>query len=129
MDAYINGDTPLAKSSNRETPTMTIAASGHNNTDLNSYLAVEFEFLHDVLEALRITKEQGVDLRVVIKVRANGYRGEYERFVQEYFPGLVNEFLDNSPMAAVFEQTDFFITIYSRLLFEASCLGFPCLYY
>ena len=126
MDAYAQKSTRVI---NREAPSVTIGASGHNNTDLNSYLAVEFDFLHDVLEALRIIKEQDVRLRIVVKVRANGYREQYEQFVQEYFPGLVNEILDNAPMGTVLEQTDFFISIYSQTLFEASCLGIPCLYY
>lgn len=126
MDDYILNVLP--RTINRETPTITIGASGHSNSDLNSYLAVEFEFLYDVLQALRIVKERG-RLRIVIKVRANGYRGQYEEFVKEYFPGLVDEILDNVPMSSVLKKTDFFISIYSQTLFEASCLGIPCLYY
>jgi hypothetical protein len=128
MDAYVQ-QAAHPRAVNRDAPTVTIGASGHNNTDLNSYLAVEFEFLHDVLQALRMVKEQNVSLRVVIKVRANGYRGQYEEFAREYFPGLVDEILDNVPMSSVLEKTDFFISIYSQTLFEASCLGIPCLYY
>lgn len=128
MDAYVQ-KAAHPRVIDRDEPTVTIGASGHNNTDLNSYLAVEFEFLHDVLRALRIVRERGVRLRIVIKVRANGYRWQYEEFVKEYFPGLVNEILDNTPMSTVLEQTDFFISIYSQTLFEASCLGIPCLYY
>lgn len=128
MDAYVQ-QAAHPRAINREAPTVTIGASGHNNVDLNSYLAVEFEFLHDVLQALRIVKERGVRLRIVIKVRANGYRGQYEAFAREYFPGLVDEILDNAPMGTVLERTDFFISIYSQTLFEASCLGIPCLYY
>ena len=48
MDAYVQ-DVPL-RPINRKTPTVTIGASGHNNIDMNSYLAVEFEFMFDVLE-------------------------------------------------------------------------------
>lgn len=114
---------------NRAAPTITIGASGHNNTDLNSYLAVEFDFLYDVLDALKTIKSRSVALRVIIKVRANGYRKQYVEFVQEYFPGLVDEILDNVPMLQVLQRTDFFISIYSQTLFEASCLGIPCLYY
>lgn len=128
MDTYVQKAT-RPRVINRDEPMVTIGASGHNNTDLNSYLAVEFEFLHDVLHALRIVKERGVRLRIVIKVRANGYRGQYEKFVKEYFPGLVDEILDNVPMGMVLERTDFFISIYSQTLFEASCMGIPCLYY
>jgi len=128
MDAYVQ-KAAHRRVINRDEPTVTIGASGHNNTDLNSYLAVEFEFLHDVLQALRIVKERGVHFRIVIKVRANGYRGQYEEFVQEYFPELVDEILDNAPMGEILERTDFLISIYSQTLFEASCLGIPCLYY
>jgi len=114
---------------NRTTPTITIGASGHNNTDLNSYLAVEFDFLYDVLDALKTIKSRGVTLHIIIKVRANGYRKQYEEFAQEYFPGLVDEIFDNVPMLQVLQRADFFISIYSQTLFEASCLGIPCLYY
>ncbi len=126
MDAYVQ---KLPKKINREEPTITIGASGHNNTDLNSYLAVEFEFLYDVLQALQIVKQQDVHLKIMIKVRANGYRGQYEKFVQEYFPGLVNEIEDNISMNTILKKTDLFITIYSQTLLEASCLGIPCIYY
>lgn len=126
MDAYAQQH---LRKINRAEPTITIGASGHNNTDLNSYLAVEFEFLSDVLQALCIIKQQGVRLRIVIKVRANGYRAQYEEFAREYFPGLVDEILDTAPMRAVLDRTDYFISIYSQTLFEASCLGIPCLYY
>ncbi len=128
MDAYVQNEASL-RVVNRDEPTVTIGASGHNNIDLNSYLAVEFDFLHDVLQALSILKGRGVKLRIVIKVRANGYRGQYEQFVQEYFPGLVDEILDSVSMNSVLEKTDFFISIYSQTLFEASCMGIPCLYY
>jgi len=127
MDAYV-WEAPL-RQINRETPTVTIGASGHNNTDMNSYLAVEFEFLFDVLQALCIVKDRGMNLRVVIKVRSNGYREQYEQFCREYFPGLVGDIVDKAPIKDILEQTDFFISIYSQTLFEASCMGIPCLYY
>lgn len=114
---------------NRVTPTVTIGASGYNITNLDSYVAVEFDFLHDVLSALRVVKERGVALRIVIKVRSNGYKQQYDDFVAEYFPGLVDEILQTAPMRSVLERTDFYISIYSQTLFEASCLGIPCLYY
>lgn len=114
---------------NRSSPTITIGASGHNNTDLNSYVAVEFDFLYDVLSALRVMWDRGIELQIIVKVRANGYRKQYEDFVQEYFPGLVGEILDSAPMVEVLSRTDFYISIYSQTLFEASCLGIPCLYY
>ncbi|NOT22164.1 MAG: hypothetical protein HOP22_05500 [Nitrospiraceae bacterium] len=127
MDAYVQ-NVPR-RLINRKAPTVTIGASGHNNTSLNSYLAVEFEFMFDVLEALRRIKHESPELRIVIKVRSNGYREQYEQFSNEYFPGLVNEIMDNVSIKDVLDRTDFFITIYSQTLFEASCMGIPCLYY
>jgi hypothetical protein len=127
MDMYVREHSP--RSINRDTPTVTIGTSAYSPIDLNSYVAVEFEFMHDVLTALKIVKDQGVALRVVLKVRANGYRQQYENFVQEYFPGLVDEILDTVPFHEVLERTDFYISLYSQTLFEASCLGIPCLYY
>ncbi len=114
---------------NREAPTVTIGTSAHSIVDLNSYLAVEFDFMHDVLSALQITKKQGVQLHIVIKVRANGYIEQYQKFVQEFFPGMVDEILDTVPFSSVLEKTDFYISLYSQTLFEASCSGIPCLYY
>ena len=127
MDEYVN--CRLQRPIDRVSPTVTIGASGHSNVDLNSFLAVEFEFLQDVLLALREVEEGGVNLRIVIKVRANGYREQYLDFVNEYFPGLVDEILDTVPMAKVLARTDFYITFYSSTVFEASCLGIPCVYY
>lgn len=127
MDDYVQAVQP--RSIDRNSPTVTIGTSGHNSIDLNSYLAVEFEFLHDVLRALHIVREQGGCLRIVIKVRANGYREQYQEFVREYFPGLVDEIQGMVPIREALEKTDFFISIYSQTLFEASCLGIPCLYY
>jgi hypothetical protein len=117
------------RSINRKTPTVTIGASGHNITNLDSYVAVEFDFLYDVLHALRVVRERGVELRVIIKVRSNGYWHQYQEFAEEYFPGLVDEILQAVPMRSVLDRTDFYISIYSQTLFEASCLGIPCLYY
>ena len=110
-------------------PTVTIGTSGHNITNLNSYVAVEFEFLHDVLSALQTVEEAGSSFRVIIKVRDNGYRSQYESFVAEYFPGLAVEIQQFTPMRAVLERTDFYITIYSQTLIEAACLGIPGVYY
>lgn len=127
MDQYVREYLP--RIINRGTPTVTIGASAHSVVCLNSYLAVEFDFMHDVLSALRIVKKQGVRLKIVIKVRANGYREQYQAFVQEFFPGIVDEILDAVPFVSVMGKTDFYISLYSQTLFEASCLGIPCLYY
>ena len=126
MDGY--GRT-AQKLIDRDCPTITIGASGFNNIDLNSYLAVEFEFLDDVLSAIRTVREGGRRCKVVLKVRANGYSHLYRRFLEEYWPGAVEAVLDQQPMKTVLEAADFYISIYSQTLFEASCLGIPCVYH
>jgi spore coat polysaccharide biosynthesis predicted glycosyltransferase SpsG len=108
---------------------VTIGPSAFSVIDLNSFLAVEFDFMYDVLFALQIVKTQGVQLKIIIKLRANGYRRQYVEFVKEFFPDMDVEFQDTIPMKAVLEKTDFYISLYSQTLFEASCLGIPCLYY
>ena len=115
MDDYALSE---LRSINRVTPTVTIGASGHNITNLDSYVAVEFDFLHDVLRALRIVKDRGLALRIIIKVRSNGYKQQYEAFAKEYFPGLVDEILHTVPMRNVLERTDFYISIHIPRLFS-----------
>lgn len=109
--------------------TVTIGASGFNPTDLNSYVAVEFDFIHGVLDAIRRVRERGADVRVVIKVRANGSKAQYLQFTEEFFPGLVTEIVDAAPMRSVLNASDLFISIYSQTLFEASCMGIPVIYF
>ena len=126
MDAY-----PPAsrRSHDPQRFTVTIGASGFNPTDLNSYVAVEFDFIGGVLEALRRVRDRGAEIRVVIKVRANGSKAQYARFTEEFFPGLVAEIVDDVPMRSVLHATDLFISIYSQTLFEASCMGIPVIYF
>jgi len=114
---------------NRQTPTITIGTSAYSVVDLNSYVAVEFDFMHDVLVALNKLKQEGKSMRIVLKVRANGYLAQYRQFSDQYFPELVDEICQNVPMQNVLERTDFYITTYSQTLFEASSLGIPCVYY
>jgi len=128
MDAYCGG-TILVQTINRDCPCITIGASGHNNTDLNSYLAIEFDFLYDVLSALKEFSINNNPIRVKVKVRSNGIKSQYESFCKEYFPDFVEKIIDNESMIDVFKDTDFYISIYSQTLFEASCLGIPCVYY
>jgi len=118
-----------ARTIDRLVPTITIGASGFSNIDLNSYLAVEFEFLFSVLTAIRNLMNQGRKLHVVLKVRSNGYLEQYRQFVDEYFPQLIVRMEDDVPMRAVLDQTDLYVSIYSQTLFEASCLGIPVVYH
>lgn len=113
---------------NYDSPTVVIGASGFNNVDLNSYVAVEFDFMFDVLTALSKIKKQK-SIKVIIKTRPNGYKWQYEHFVEKYFKGVVDEIVDNVAMFDVLRLADFYISIYSQTLFEASCLGVPVVYY
>jgi hypothetical protein len=126
MDMYSVTD---KKTIDRNCPTVVIGASGFNSVDLNSFVAVEFEFLSAVLSSLQQVKDSGQPLKVIIKVRPNGYRSQYEQFVAKYYPTLVDEIVDSIPMRDVLERADFYISIYSQTLFEASCLGVPVVYY
>jgi hypothetical protein len=126
MDAYAN--TP-PKKIDRIRPTVTIGASGFNHIDLNSFSAVEFEFLYEVLSAIRNLGTLAPAFRVLLKVRPNGYSELYRQFTAEYFPGMVDLVIDNEPMRKVLDESDLFISIYSQTLFEASCLGIPVIYH
>lgn len=126
MDIYSNSSKRVV---NREKPKVTIGASGFNPVDLNSYVAVEFEFMYDILSALSIIVSQGIEVEITIKVRPNGYQKQYKNFVNEYFPPLHVKIFSDVPMMAVLEKSDLYISISSQTLFEASCLGIPCIYY
>jgi hypothetical protein len=126
MDTYVNSP---RRELQREKPTIVIGASGYNNTNLGSYVAVEFEFLHDVLTALDTLRKNGVELKAIIKVRDNGYREQYKAFTQEYFGELAPVIIEGVPIRQILEQADFYVSIYSQTLFEASCLGVPAVYF
>ena len=127
MDEY-SSSSKLQKI-NRKKPTITIGASGFNSTNLSSYVAVEFDFMYDVISALNRVLIQGTEIDIIIKVRPNGYKAQYEKFIKLYFSELSIEILDNVPIRNLLERTDFYISIYSQTLFEASCLGIPVVYY
>jgi hypothetical protein len=110
-------------------PTLGIGASGFTSVDLNCFLAIEFEFLNDILKACEMLRERGREMDLVIKVRSNGYIQQYKDFLNEYYPDIQVRIFDFIPMWKIYEQSDFFISIYSQALFEAACLGIPVLYY
>ena len=116
------------KEVNRDTPTIVIGASGFNSVDLNSYVAVEFDFMYDVLNAL-ISFNKENEINVIIKVRPNGYAEQYTKMVNQYFSRLGVSIVANKPMKDVLSQADLYLSIYSQTLFEASCLGVPVIYY
>jgi len=127
MDAYAKTTRPVII--NRVNPTIVIGASGYNNIDLNSYVAVEFDFLADILTACRTLIRQGRRMNIIIKVRPNGYIEQYSKFIQEYYPDIPVMIFDKKPMKQILSRADFYISIYSGTLFEASSLGIPVLYY
>jgi len=127
MDSYINNDKP--REINRLKPTITIGTSGFGSLNLISYVAVEFEFMFDVLTAFQEISDGGDAFRLVIKVRPNGFLNQYKNFVKQYFPNLSIDVVREVPMKEVLLKTDLYISIYSQTLFEASCLGIPAIYY
>jgi hypothetical protein len=129
MDDYISSLKNNAKVINRASPVIGIGASGFNNTDLNSYVAVEFDFMFDVLSALQDLKNEGQLFAIIIKVRPNGVLDQYKSFVSEYFDCLKIEVLWDVPISEVLQKSDLYISIYSQTLFEATCLGIPAIYY
>lgn len=114
---------------NRITPVITIGTSGFNGINLISHVAVEFDFIYDILAAFQALKNEGHLFSLVIKVRPNGVLEQYKSFVAEYFCDLEVELLRAVPMVDVLQKTDLYISIYSQTLFEASCLGIPVIYY
>jgi UDP-N-acetylglucosamine 2-epimerase len=126
MDIYAN----IEKNNiNREVPTITIGASGFNPVVLNSYVAVEFDFMYDILSAFKTLRQKGEKFNIIIKVRPNGYKQQYLDFSKDYFKDLSITIESTAPMIEVLKKTDFYISIYSQTLFEASCLGIPVVYY
>lgn len=126
MDAYAVGG---RKSVDRENPTIVIGAAGYDNCDLNSYVAYEFDYLNDVLTALRELRQKGRPMRLVLKIRANGYLGQYRSFIDEYFPDLPVELVDGRPIREVLSAADLYVSIYSQTIFEAAAAGVPAIYY
>ncbi|KXJ55469.1 MAG: hypothetical protein AXW15_14775 [Neptuniibacter sp. Phe_28] len=114
---------------NRDNHTVVVGASGFNSIDLNSFVSVEFEFIYTVLLGLNQIRTEGQELNVIIKVRPNGYSHQYEKLLSEYFSDFPAVVIDSEPMRNVLERADFYISIYSQTLFEASCLGVPALYF
>jgi hypothetical protein len=109
---------------------ISIGASGFNSIDLNSYAAIEFCFLHEVLTAVgrtQITKNSNI--KINLKIRPNGYRHQYEKFIAKYFPNLSISIFDKDPMASVFKGSNIYISTCSQTLFEASVFGIPVVYY
>ena len=130
MDDYaIRRKSGRNRAVNLSLPLVTVGTSGYSPIDLNSYVAVEFDFMFDVLSALRDARFAGGAPRIRIKLRPNGYREQYARFIERFFPEVPIELVNKVPMVNVLEDTDLYISIYSQTLFEASMMGIPTIYY
>ncbi len=127
MDYYVNYPKPKNKWS--DSPVIVIGAAGFDNTDLNSYVAYEFDFLYDVMAACKMHIEKGRQMSLILKVRSNGYIAQYTNFLREYFPEIPVKIYDQVPFQQVIHQADFYISFYSQTLFEAACWSIPALYY
>jgi hypothetical protein len=127
LDAYVRR--PPRRRETPAGPVFLIGTSGYTDIDLNSYTAVEFEFLHDLLRAFRELRRRGRPFTIRIKVRANGYRAQYADFCGEYFSDLPLEICWETSFAEALESADFYISIYSGTHFEAALRGVPSLYY
>jgi CDP-glycerol glycerophosphotransferase (TagB/SpsB family) len=62
-------------------------------------------------------------------VRANGYADDYRRFVEEWFCDFDVKIISSGSVKDLLANVDLFITFYSQTLFEASCLGIPCIFH
>ena len=126
MDVYFN---TTRKKINHDTPTILIGTSAFNLIDLNSFVAVEFDFMYGVLSALQKIRASGRDFEVRIKIRSNGYRHLYESFAAEYFPGFGISFYQDENFGQVLRNADLYISFYSQTLLEAAAMGIPSIYY
>lgn len=127
LDAYVRR--PPRRRGKPAAPVFLIGTSGYSDIDLNSYTAVEFEFLNDLLRAFRELRRRGRKFTIRLKVRTNGYRAQYAAFGAEYFPDLPLDLCREASFAEALETADFYISIYSGTHFEAACRGIPSLYY
>ncbi|MBM3244539.1 MAG: hypothetical protein FJZ15_01930 [Candidatus Omnitrophica bacterium] len=127
MDQYVNSG--FKKKVDCREPVILIGAAGFSPMNLISYAAFEFDFLNDILIAVRQLKSEGRKMKLVLKVRSNGYIGQYRSFLSEYFNDLDIKLFDSQPFERVIRMADFYVTTYSQTCIEASVLGIPVLYY
>ena len=126
MDKYIDSRRNVTVT-NR--PVITIGTSGFNPVDLNSNLAVEFQFLSEVLTAIKLETKSDFLPRVILKIRANNYKHQYQSFVDEYFSMMAVEITKENSIEEVLSKSDLYISIYSQTLFQAAALGVPTIYH
>ncbi len=126
MDIYCKKKKKIV---NREKPVIIIGTSGYNPLDLNSYLAVEFDFINTILSVLKQFKLAGKIFSIVIKVRANGFIHSYKQLIEEYFPEMDITLEQTAAFISIIEKADLYISFYSQTIFEASLLGIPSIYF
>jgi hypothetical protein len=126
MDIYASA--PI-KEIDRKVPTIVIGSAGFNLLDLNSYLAVEFDFLNEIYSALSYLCEEGFPFKLIIKARSNAYKILYEQMLSEFFPTMQTDIEQDASFHEIIQRADLYITFYSQTVFEASCLGIPVIYY
>ena len=117
------------KQIDRKNPVIIIGTAGFNSIDLNSYLAYEFDFLFDILFVLAELKNNGLNNKIILKVRDNGLVDQYHYFVNEYFPELDIDIVQDISFSNLIVKADLYISIYSQSLIEASFLEVPVIYY
>jgi len=110
-------------------PIVTIGASGFNPVDLNSNLAVEFQFLDEVLTAIQLETNRDFQPKVVVKCRPNNYRHLYQAFVDEYFSIMDVAITNEISIDEVLSKSDLYISISSQTIFQAAAIGVPTIYH
>ena len=128
MDAYNVNEVAL-KQNYDDGFIIGVGTSGFNHLDLNSNVAIEFDFLFSVLTAISRTNVFTRNTEVKILVRRNGILDQYLCFVDLYFPSLNISFSQGEKVVNFLNNVDLYITFYSQTLFEASCLKIPCIYF
>ena len=126
MDKYAN---IKKKSINRNYSNITIGTSAYDLIDLTSYLAIEFDFIYDILITLqKFSKNIN---KITIKVRSNGYLKQYKSFVDNYFKSIEIPiyFEEHKPIFDLLQESDLYISFYSQTIIESACLGIPTIYY
>jgi hypothetical protein len=129
MDQYKGMKREKELNSEDDISTIVIGAGGFNLTDLNSYVAYEFDYIYDILHVLQEKIQKGRKIKILIKVRANAYEFQYTSLIKEYFPGLSVEVIQKIPIKEVLVKADLYISPYSQTIIEAASIGIPVIYY
>jgi len=127
LDRYVNEKEQ--REDYPKTRRLLIGSYGFSVIDLNSYRAIEFEYLFDLLHACKALKDSGKQLDISIKLHPQCDRRQYVDFLQIYFPDFPVNLYDGVSLADALHNSDCYISSCSGTVFEASLLGIPVLYY